>query len=239
MHLGAAERLAVDDFLDRGQDDLRAAEMNAAIAAHHDHFVCERRDVGAAGGAAAEHGRNLRHAAGGHATLIEESGAEMVLSWEHLVLLGQERAAAIHEIEARQPVLPRDLLRADVLGDGFGEEAAPFDRRIVCDEHAWRALHNADPGHEPRRPDFVSVEPPSRHGAYFQERAQRIDQHVNPFPHHDLVSRMVTRDHRGAPALGHGAGPLSKRAQQRLVGAGVLGERSGVCVDAAEVDWHA
>ena len=90
MHLGAAQRLAVDDLVDRRLDDRRAAEMDAARAAHHHDLVGQRRDVGAAGRAAAEHRRDLRQARRGHAALLEERAAEMIAVGEHAVLLGQK-----------------------------------------------------------------------------------------------------------------------------------------------------
>ena len=73
VHFRAAERFAVDDLVDRGLDDLRSAEMDAAVAADHHDFVRQRRDVGAAGGAFAEHGRDLRNARSRHPALADRT----------------------------------------------------------------------------------------------------------------------------------------------------------------------
>ncbi len=87
MHFRTAQRIAVDDLADRRLDDLRAAEMHAAVACGHHHFVRQRRNIGAACGAFAEHGGDLRNAGGRHPALPVERAAEMILVGEHFVAL--------------------------------------------------------------------------------------------------------------------------------------------------------
>ena len=144
VHFRAAKRLAIDDFVDRGLDDRRAAEMDAAGAAHHHDFVGERRDVGAAGRAAAENRRDLRQARSGHPALLEERAAEMIAIGENPILLGQEGAAAIDQVDARQAVLVRDFLRPKMLLDGLVEERAAFHGGVVGDDHARQAGDDTD-----------------------------------------------------------------------------------------------
>ena len=62
VHLGAAERLLVDDLVDRHLHQRRAAEVDRAAALHHHHVVAHAGDVGAAGGRRAEHERDRRDA---------------------------------------------------------------------------------------------------------------------------------------------------------------------------------
>ena len=54
MHVGAAELLGGDVLAGGRLHQRRAAEEDAAGAAHHDRLVAERRQVGAARGAVAE-----------------------------------------------------------------------------------------------------------------------------------------------------------------------------------------
>ena len=82
-----------------------------------DRFVRHRRHVGAAGRARAHDDGDLRDALGRHARLVEEDAAEVIAVGKDLGLQRQERAAGVDEVDARQAVLERDLLRAHVLLD--------------------------------------------------------------------------------------------------------------------------
>ena len=81
--------------------------------------------------------------------LVEEDPAEVVAVGEDLGLERQERAAGVDEVDARQPVLLGDLLRAQVLLDGEREVRAALDGRVVGDDDALAALDDADPGDDP------------------------------------------------------------------------------------------
>jgi hypothetical protein len=54
---------------------------------------------------------DLGDAEGRHPGLVVEDPAEVVAVREDVRLERQERAAAVDEVDARQPVLERDLLR--------------------------------------------------------------------------------------------------------------------------------
>ena len=118
VQVAAAELLGRDDLADRGLHERRAAEEDRALVAHDHRLVAHRGHVRAAGGARAEHGGDLRHAGGRHPRLVVEDAPEVVAIGEDLVLHRQERAAGVDEVDARQPVLERDLLRAQVLLHG-------------------------------------------------------------------------------------------------------------------------
>ena len=136
MQVAAAEVLGGDDLAGGGLHQRRATQEDGALVAHDDGLVAHRRDVGAAGGARAEHRGDLRNALGAHGRLVVEDAAEMFPVREHLVLARQERAAGVDEVDARQPVLQRDLLRAQMLLDRDRVVGAAFDRRVVGDDHA-------------------------------------------------------------------------------------------------------
>ena len=108
----------------------------------HDHaLVAHRRHVGAAGRARAHDGRELRDAVGRHARLVVEDAPEVVAVGEDLGLQRQVGAAGIDQVDAREAVLERDLLRAQVLLDRQREVRAALDGRVVGDDHALAAVH--------------------------------------------------------------------------------------------------
>ena len=71
-------------------------------------------------------------------------------SGEHLVLVRQVGAAAVDQIDAGQPVLLRDLLRAQMLLHRHREIGAALHRRVVGDDHALAPGHAADAGDDAR-----------------------------------------------------------------------------------------
>ena len=85
----------------------------------------------------------------GHPRLVVEDPAEVVAVGEDLGLERQEGAARVDEVDARQVVLLRDLLRAQVLLHGQREVGASLHGRVVRDDHALLALDHADAGDDP------------------------------------------------------------------------------------------
>ena len=115
VHVGAAQFLGRHLLAGGGLHERRTAEKDRAGALDDDGLVGHRGHVGAAGGARTHDDRDLRNALGRHPRLVEEDAAEVIAIGEDLGLQRQERAAGVHQIHARQPVLQRDLLRAHVL----------------------------------------------------------------------------------------------------------------------------
>ena len=150
VQLAPAELLGGDDLADRGLHERRSAEEDRALVADDHRLVAHRGHVGAAGGARAEHRGDLRDALGRHPRLVEEDPPEVVAVGEDLVLHRQERAAGVDEVDAGQPVLERDLLRAQVLLHGQRVVGAALDGRVVADDHHVAAVHQADAGDHAR-----------------------------------------------------------------------------------------
>ena len=111
VHVRAAELLRRHLFAGCRLHERRAADEDRPCAADDDRLVRHRRDIGAAGRAGAHHDRDLRDPLGGHPGLVEEDPAEVFAIREHLGLEGKERAARVDEVDAREVVLLRDLLR--------------------------------------------------------------------------------------------------------------------------------
>ena len=81
-----------------------------------------------------------------HLRLVVEDPPEVVAVGEHLGLQRQERAAGVDQVDARQPVLGRDLLRPQVLLDGQRVVRAALHGGVVGDDHARPARDPADAG---------------------------------------------------------------------------------------------
>ena len=179
-----------------------------------DRLVAHRGHVGAAGRAGAHHGGDLRDALRRHPRLVVEDPPEVVAVGEDLVLQRQERAARVDEVDARQPVLLGDLLRAQVLLDRHREVRAALDRRVVGDDHALAALDDADPGDDPCAGRLAVVELPGGERRELQERRVRVEQPVDRAPVRSAsrasgAARALSRPRHGRPA------PFARAARRR------------------------
>ncbi len=124
----------------------RPAEEDRPRALDDHGLVAHRRNVGAAGGAGAHDHGDLRDALRRHPRLVVEDAAEVLAVREDVGLQRQERAARVDEVDAGQPVLLRDLLRAHVLLDGHRVVGAALHGRVVGDDHHLAPGDAADAG---------------------------------------------------------------------------------------------
>jgi hypothetical protein len=113
---------------------------------------------------------------------------------EDVVLHRQIGAPRVHQVEARQPVLEGDLLRAEVLLDRHREVGAALHGGVVGDEDALDSLDQPDAGHHPRPRRLVVVQAGGRQRGELQEGAARIDQPIDPFADGHLAALTVPRD---------------------------------------------
>ena len=191
VQVAAAELLGGHHFAGRGLHQRRTAEEDRALVADDHRLVAHRGHVRAAGGARAEHRGDLRNAVGAHRRLVVEDAAEVLAVGEHLVLPGQERAAGVDQVDARQPVLPRDLLGAQMLLDRDRVVGAAFDRGVVGDDHAFAARHPADAGDDAGAGRLVVVHAVGGQRRELQERAAGVEQAVDAVPRQQLAAAHV------------------------------------------------
>ena len=158
MELPTAELLSRHDLTDRCLHERRTAEENRALVAHDHGLVAHRRNVRTTGGARPKDSGNLRNCRRRHPGLVEENPTEVIAVGKYLVLLGQERATGVHEVDARQPVLDGDLLSAQVFLHRERKVGSTLDRRVIRDDEHGSAVDEADARDDsgPRR--FVVVE---------------------------------------------------------------------------------
>ena len=185
--------------------------------------------------------RDLGDPGGRHPGLVVEDPAEVVAVREDVGLERQERAAAVDEVDARQPVLERDLLRPEVLLDRHRVVGAALDRRVVGDDDARRPLDRPDPGDDPGARGVAVVQPGRGERAQLEERRAGVEQPVDPLPDGQLAALAMAGD-RPVVAAGaaFGDGGLAgaqvgdERGHRIVVGAR-LGARR---VEAAPQDGH-
>jgi hypothetical protein len=170
----------------------RAAQEDRPLLAHDHGLVAHRGHVRAACRARPHDHRDLRDALGGHRGLVEEDAAEVPLVGEDLVLHGQEGPARVDQVHTREAVLPRDLLRAQMLLDGHREVGAALDRGVVGHDDHLAPRDPADAGDDacPRR--LVIVEAVGGQRRQLQEGRARVEQPLHPLARQQLAARDVT-----------------------------------------------
>ena len=113
---------------------------------------------------------------------------------KHVSLKRQECAAAVDEVDASQPILERDLLRAKVLLDGERVVRAALDRRVVGDDHARRPLDLSDTRDDAGTGGLVVVQPVGGKRTQLEERAPRIEQALDPLSYRQLAPLSMSGD---------------------------------------------
>ena len=166
---------------------------------------------------------------GAHLRLVVEDPAEMVAVGKDFGLVRQVGAAAVDQIDARQPVLLGDLLRAEVLLDRKRIVSAAFDRRVVAHDHHLPARHPADAGDDARAGHFAVIHVARRELADLEERRAGIEQPLDAVAGEQLAALNVAlavllgTAYRcfgdvGAQFLGERAVMLGARAELFAVG---------------------
>ncbi len=151
VQVTTAEVLGRHDLAGGGLHQRRTAEEDRSLVLDDDRLVAHRRHVRAAGRARAHHRRDLRDPRPRQVGLVEEDPPEVLLVGEDLVLARQERPAGIDQVDARQPVLLRHLLRAQVLLDRQRVVRTALHRRVVGDDHHLAPVDPTDPRDHARR----------------------------------------------------------------------------------------
>ena len=227
MHVGAAEFFRRHHLAGRRLHQRRAAEKDRALVAHDDALVRHRRHIGAAGGAGAHHDGDLRDALRRHLRLVVEDAAEMPLVRKDLVLHRQEGAAGIDHVDAGQIVLPRDILRAQMLLHRHRIIGAALDGGVVGDDHAFAPRDPPDAGDDAGRMHVAAIEAVGRQRRQFEKRRAGIDQQVDALARQHLAARGVPLARRLAAAAGHLVELFAQLGDQRAHHLGVAGKIGG------------
>ena len=191
VQVAAAELLGGDDFPGGRLHQRRTAEEDRPLVPHDHGLVAHRGHVRPAGRARAEHRGDLRDPQRRQLRLVVEDPAEVLPVGKHLVLPGQERAARVDQVDARQVVVQRDFLRAQVLLDRHRVVGAALDGRVVGDDHALAPADPAHAGDDARGGRVPVVEAVRRERRQLKERRAGVEQRVHPVPGQQLAARHV------------------------------------------------
>ena len=145
----------------------------------------------------------------------------MVAVGKDAVLVGQIGAPRIDQINARQIVLAGDFLRPKMLLHRDRIIGAALDRRVIGDDHAFRARNRADAGDDSRRGDIVVIHAKGGERREFEKRRAGVEQSAHPFMHRQLAPLDMTRHRRGAAALRGECDLFAKIGDQRAHARGV------------------
>ncbi|MDQ1113563.1 hypothetical protein QE418_003011 [Microbacterium testaceum] len=191
MQITAAELFGGDVFADRGLDQGRSAQEHRALAAHDDALVAHRGDVGAARGARAHDGGDLRDAEGRQLRLIAEDAPEVIAVGEHLVLHRQEGPTGVDEVDAGQAVLARDLLRAQVLLHREREVGSALHGRVVREHHDVAPVHEPDPRDDAGSGRLAVVEAVGRERGDLEKGAALVEEPVDTLAREEFAAARV------------------------------------------------
>ena len=225
MHVGAAELFRRDDLARCRLHEWRSGEEDRSLAANDDRFVAHRRNVRAARCARAHDDGDLCDARSGQRRLVVEDPAEVLLVGKHIGMRRQIGAAGVDEIDARQSVLPRDLLGTNVLFHGHRKVRAALHRRVVADDHAFAARDAPDAGDQPRAGDVVVVHAIGGELRQLEERTARIDQRAHALARQQLAASNVSRPGRFAAAELDFGDPLAHVRDERRHRVAIARER--------------
>jgi hypothetical protein len=120
---------------------------------------------------------------------------------EHVRLERQERAARVDQVDARQQVVERDLLGADVLLHRQRVVRPALHGRVVGDHHHRASVHGADAGHDARARRIVVVETVGSERRQLEECGAGIEQTLDALAHEQLAARGVSLHRLRAAAL--------------------------------------
>ncbi len=150
---------------------------------------------------------------------------------KHLRPLRQIGAAGIHQIDAGQPVLARDLLRAQMLLHRHRIIGAAFDGAIVAHHHAFAPLDAADAGDQGGAVNGVVVHAVGGERRQFQERRAGIDQVHHAFAGKKLPARRMAFAGFLRPALRGLRAARRQFLHQRAHALGIGAEFGRVSID--------
>ena len=152
-------------------------------------------------------------------------------SGKDLVLQRQEGAAGIDHVDAGQIVLPRDLLRAQMLLHRHRIVGAALDGGVVGDDHAFAARDAADAGDDAGGMHVAAIEAVGGQRRQFEKRGAGIEQQVDALARQHLAARGMPLARRLAAAAGHDLELVAKLGDQAAHHVGVAGELGGCGID--------
>ena len=171
------------------------------------------------------------NASGAQARLAVKRAAEVILVGKDAVLFGQKGAATVDEVDDGQVVLRGDVLRADVLFHRLGIKGAALDGSVVGDEHAGRAVDDANARDDACAGGVVVVHAVGCQGGEFEEGGMLVDAEIDAVADHELAAAEVAFDGLLAVTFNDEADAIAEGVQESLIMRLVLLKEFGLGID--------
>jgi hypothetical protein len=121
-------------------------------------------------------------------------GKDVGLKWK-------KSAAGIHEVQAREPILHRDLLRPKVLFDRDREVSASLNSGIVRNDHRLVTLNHSYAGDKAGTWRLIVIHAVRGERAEFEERRIWIQHRFDALAYEHLAAFLVAFDRSFAAAF--------------------------------------
>ncbi len=201
VHIRAAQFFRAHQFPGRCFDQRWPGQKDCALVPDDDRFIGHRRHIGPARGARSHHAGDLRNSGRRHVRLVVEDSSKMIAVRKHFVPGGKVRAAGIDQIDARQTVLLRDLLRPHVLFHRHRKIRAALHRGVVGNDDAFAPGYPTHAGNDAGGGNRTVVHVPCRKLRQLQKRRTDIQQVPDAAARQQLAAADVLLARRFAAAL--------------------------------------
>src|SRR5579862_4068300 len=183
VHFRPAKVLRGSFLPNRGLYQRRPREKQPA-ALRHENVITHHRQIRPARHAHPHNRGNLRNPLRAHHRVVPKHAPKIIGIGKHIFLQRKENASGIHQVNCRNAILDRDILRANHLLRRHREERASFHRRIIRDDHHLPARHAREANNRPRRRRAAPlvVHLIRRVEAQLEKFSLRIDQLRDTFP---------------------------------------------------------
>ncbi len=185
-----AAKLFIRRFLaDGGFDERRPGQEDLRLLFDKDDIIRKPRQISAARRGRAVHNGNLGNACRRQPRLVREGPPAFD---KHLALIEQVRAARLHEIDQRQLIFLRDLLRTQRFLQPHWRNCAALDGAVARqDKHALAGddadAYDAAAAHD-ASPAIVVVHPEARKRGQFEKRRSMVKQARHTIARQELTA---------------------------------------------------
>jgi hypothetical protein len=125
----------------------------------------------------------------------------MLAVWEDVGLKWKKGATGIHKVQAREPILHRDLLRPQVLFDRNRKVCTSLNSGIVRNDHRLVTLNHSYAGDKAGTWRLIVIHAVRGERAEFEERRTRIQHRLDALAYEHLAAFFVALDRSFAAAF--------------------------------------
>ncbi|MNS49189.1 hypothetical protein D3C72_817890 [compost metagenome] len=141
MRSGTTQGFLVSVFTNRRFYQVRSGQEDRGITIYHQRLIAHDRQVRPTSHTTTGYSCDLGNSHSTHLCIISEYTSEMLLVREDLVLHRQVYTRTIHDIDHRQAVFHRNLLKAQVFLTRNREPGPGFNRIIIGNDHTLTATY--------------------------------------------------------------------------------------------------